>query len=886
MGLYNQLVFNEDRPKFVGLPIDQMFQATQQLDERYWRNLAAKDQLDIMADNIDVREKDTLFKENRVNEIRSQFEDVTKSNDFSHATRTVQESTKGLLTDEALNRSIQARKEQLSFIKEITDRKDLSETDKNLLIKDENDRYQGVKLNPNTGRYEASVNGYVPGDMNVNLIERYDKMMKDFAVQETGAGDAHIVTIGGNKYIETTTGSRKLITADRISSFIDNYTKQDPELARYLKDKSYIEGLNINENTASNYIDYFSSLNKEIEQVNEEIENYNKTNGKKEDKTKLIPYDLNKFYNIEINPDGTISKSYNLNALKDTYGKVLENNILNSAKQAMIDKYKLDSNTFQSTLKPDDYDVATYSAGLNSKINDQVVFSINEGTYQPKVGVTFDQLNSTYNDAVNLQNSFLKTKGLDYQNVLQYLIDNEKDANGNPVYSQKDMDRYLKDNIVPADYYGRREKYILNSLNPEEKQQYINNKMTILRAKTNRDIVSKNALQNKEVQQQITNEREFFKNPVSKVVNISSLNAEGIKQLYNDFFLGLSDDDIYNYINKSKTIPQNILNKKYEVGLPIGNKSTIMTGRDIWEVYLNKRGNKVSHDINNYMKDNPFTISGFVLNEKGIGKENQGQITATENLLTETVLSNSGGFSIYAEDGNVVTFDQFRKKHNLNDYNVSVKPLAGKLGGADGYDAFYITLEPTKDALAKGKKLKSFSTYIMPNNEASDLFKQTSTSLVNDALINSGFKKLVVDSKHAAVTGGDKNGIWKLSDDQVNSMQDQDRSVYKIARESYAEQTYGSSFAHLSQIENKGLMNQYKDVVQPLYIGDKEYRVKIIDAEGSDDKGNPIKLGLTWVIMPPVGTTIKGKDVSDSYISAGKSISDLMVNSLIYGVLQ
>lgn len=118
-----------DRPVnvYAGLPVQEVKALNADMSTQYNQSKTAKDALDVMANNLDLRDVDYETKKRVIDETRAKFKDLTERGDYQNAQYLIQGVTKDLATDNQLQGAIQSRQKELSYYKGLKDQLDKGE---------------------------------------------------------------------------------------------------------------------------------------------------------------------------------------------------------------------------------------------------------------------------------------------------------------------------------------------------------------------------------------------------------------------------------------------------------------------------------------------------------------------------------------------------------------------------------------------------------------------------------------------------------------------------------------------------------------------------------------------------------------------------------------
>ena len=113
------LGLSEQRPTFIGRPVEAIQQTNQILENRYLTNKALyENQLNLLEDT-QVEDQNKFIVENRKKIIDDQFKEVIQTNSFEHADQVVTAAAKGIKADKYLKGAVQSYAMRQSYLSDI-----------------------------------------------------------------------------------------------------------------------------------------------------------------------------------------------------------------------------------------------------------------------------------------------------------------------------------------------------------------------------------------------------------------------------------------------------------------------------------------------------------------------------------------------------------------------------------------------------------------------------------------------------------------------------------------------------------------------------------------------------------------------------------------------
>lgn len=235
MGMFGDLYYNENRPKYLGLPLEAITQTANVLDQRYRAAKEGYDKLEVMAETVNVRDQDRVHVDNRINDMRTKIDEVAKSGRWEYATNSVQSLYKDFATDGLLQGSIKEKAKEDAYIAELTE-----DVKKGIYTQDQVDNMikQSKMMSAKTLAYDKDgniINKFVPVQA-PKYIDIEDKILK-IVTQITSHGST--LSEGISKYpgLEGYLQNVEVegVTSAQLQDAVKKYVLSNPEVKAYIE---------------------------------------------------------------------------------------------------------------------------------------------------------------------------------------------------------------------------------------------------------------------------------------------------------------------------------------------------------------------------------------------------------------------------------------------------------------------------------------------------------------------------------------------------------------------------------------------------------------------------------------------------------------------------
>lgn len=271
--IFDDITNNNPTNVYAGLPVQETKSLNETASEQYKSGRMAKDALDVMANNLEVEDRNYGIKRRVIDNVRDKLKDLTSRGDYQNAQYLIQGITKDLTTDNELQGAIKSNKirkqtvadlqERLAGYKEETDDKGNTKKITVPSISKESYDYamnkirlentQPIKFNPGTGKIDNMFNApNIVDDQSQNIAKETMDTIKDWKESASPLsinGDTFITkNIGG---VEKVFKNGTEVTYNEVANALKQQISNQDKYKEYLDQKNEIEKYNmlVNPNT-------------------------------------------------------------------------------------------------------------------------------------------------------------------------------------------------------------------------------------------------------------------------------------------------------------------------------------------------------------------------------------------------------------------------------------------------------------------------------------------------------------------------------------------------------------------------------------------------------------------------------------------------------------
>lgn len=248
MGIFGEQTYGSLRPEPIGLPVEDLKAANQQLEGQYLTNRENANQLQIAIANMQVLNKDEHFKSEVLDKVQANLNNVVERNDWEYAQPVVSDAAKTAATDKGFNAAQKMKVYRDTWIDEKKKKEGINSNDLATGIAINDDVYGGIQLDENgnpTGQWGAVE---VVADPDLNKM--FNDLGKDFAsdkspVRFDSNGKAMEGWKENGKFFMRPVGSMYLQTMEveevneqDVANFYMAAVGNDPKVQAYLNMKN------------------------------------------------------------------------------------------------------------------------------------------------------------------------------------------------------------------------------------------------------------------------------------------------------------------------------------------------------------------------------------------------------------------------------------------------------------------------------------------------------------------------------------------------------------------------------------------------------------------------------------------------------------------------
>jgi hypothetical protein len=237
--MFPKFSFSEDRPIFVGRDVEGIKELNATLANKYQLNKQTKIQAEDLLHSVKTLDVDSPIKQEAVKEFEDNLQFIVDNNQYENASQVVENAVTKIKRNEGLRMSGSNYAAYQEYVKTLKDDpKGWTDRELSDIISFSRDQYQGVKYDEN-GEAFGTFYGYDPGDK-VNVLDVFDEALEGFAAdQGVTIGQLQDVYNDGTTHLMSTT-TKKAITRDEISSYLQNYYNNSPEIQKFYETQSII----------------------------------------------------------------------------------------------------------------------------------------------------------------------------------------------------------------------------------------------------------------------------------------------------------------------------------------------------------------------------------------------------------------------------------------------------------------------------------------------------------------------------------------------------------------------------------------------------------------------------------------------------------------------
>lgn len=291
--LLNDLSYADPVNTFTGLPVAEIKALNEQSSQDYQQAHQAKNALDVLYNNLDVRDVDYQVKKNAIEGYKTKVTDLVNRGDYQNAKYLVQDLHKSFQTDNELQGALKSRQEEKTYYQNLKDQLDKGEIDKKrytyAVTQSKLANAQKIQYDPETMQLKNSFTGTKIGK---DLSDEIEKDSNDF-IKDWKATQKSFTDSNGKKYeIKNIDGINKVFisgkeaTQDDLSTSIKQHILNQNKYKDYLEEERNIDKFNMTYNPKTKQVEPFQRKHLE-EYTNDELQKVY-TGGTDKDIEKLL----------------------------------------------------------------------------------------------------------------------------------------------------------------------------------------------------------------------------------------------------------------------------------------------------------------------------------------------------------------------------------------------------------------------------------------------------------------------------------------------------------------------------------------------------------------------------------------------------------------------
>jgi hypothetical protein len=175
---------------YAGLPVNEIQALNKDASQQYQQNKAAKDSLDLLYNNLDLRNVDSQIKADAIQNVRQNFERLVQDGNYQDAQYTIAQAEKDFKGNQELQDALESRKKELIYQQGLKKRLDEGKiTPKEYgyaLQRTKESNNQPLKYNPDTFHSDNMFNGYnVLDNQSGEIYNKTFDLIKDWKASAT-----------------------------------------------------------------------------------------------------------------------------------------------------------------------------------------------------------------------------------------------------------------------------------------------------------------------------------------------------------------------------------------------------------------------------------------------------------------------------------------------------------------------------------------------------------------------------------------------------------------------------------------------------------------------------------------------------------------------------
>ncbi len=245
--IFNDFSNSQAENVYAGSPVEEVKALNKEQSEQYNKNIENKDSLDLMMNNLDLRDVDYSIKKQAIENAKNQFAELVKNGNYQDGNRVIQKVHNDLLTNNALKDAIDSRAREKTYYstqKERLDKGEISQEDYNIgLLKTKHDNTKGLEYDPNTMTSKNKFSGqFIHNDMSDEIAKDTMDAIKDWKATGEASfvdnkGTSHhyqVKNIGG---VENVYDNGEKVDYDEVANALKSHIESQEKYKDYINQK-------------------------------------------------------------------------------------------------------------------------------------------------------------------------------------------------------------------------------------------------------------------------------------------------------------------------------------------------------------------------------------------------------------------------------------------------------------------------------------------------------------------------------------------------------------------------------------------------------------------------------------------------------------------------
>jgi len=252
--IFNDLAYGQFVPTYAGMPLEAAEKTAEVLDTRFRENKDVQDQLEIMIDNLNVRDQNRPHVQAALERAKGQLAEIKQNGDWENAGFKVKAAAKEFAMDKGVQGALQDKAQYDAYSKDLDER---MKTEKIDGVTYQNAKAYAAKMNqkqveydPVTGSYKNIFSGYIPQnspDIQKAMFEMGEKWKASEAplnieyVNKAGVKTNSEVKYDPQLKGYKIVGTNEVMSESELQSGLRQAVLANPKYAGYLRESLMFE---------------------------------------------------------------------------------------------------------------------------------------------------------------------------------------------------------------------------------------------------------------------------------------------------------------------------------------------------------------------------------------------------------------------------------------------------------------------------------------------------------------------------------------------------------------------------------------------------------------------------------------------------------------------